>query len=166
MERKGARFVPLTEAGSWKIEPHVDRTVVFADFDLDGDIDCVIAGLHEPLRVLRNDHCARTEGAGSTSRDDWLVVVPRDTRPGVGNRHAVGAEIRVTCDGKTQRRWIVGSGPFQSNVAPEAHFGLGNDGLGTSVGPVDVEVIFADGTTITKKAVARGTRVVMDRATP
>jgi len=70
----------------------------------------------------------------------------------------------VTCDGKTQRRWIVGSGPFQSNVAPEAHFGFGNKDLGDGTGQIDVEVIFPDGTTITKKAVARGTRVVIDRA--
>jgi hypothetical protein len=138
--------------------------VVFADFDLDGDIDFIIAGLHEPLRVVRNDHCARTEVAGATSCDDWLVVLPRDTRPGVGNRNAIGAEIRVTCDGKTQRRWIVGSGPFQSNVAPEAHFGLGNKALEAGTGQIDVEVIFPDGTTITKKAVARGSRVVIDRA--
>jgi hypothetical protein len=164
MERRGARFVPLAEAGAWKLEPHVDRTVVFADFDLDGDIDFIIAGLYEPLRVVRNDHCARTEVAGATSCDDWLVVLPRDTRPGVGNRNAIGAEIRVTCDGKTQRRWIVGSGPFQSNVAPEAHFGLGNKALEAGTGQIDVEVIFPDGTTITKKAVARGSRVVIDRA--
>lgn len=165
MERKGARFVPLAEAGAWKLEPHVDRTAVFADFDLDGDVDCVVAGLHEPLRVLRNDHIGSQSGAASTPSDDWLndwlVVVPRDTRPRVGNRNAVGAEIRVTCGDTTQRRWIVGGGPFQSNVAPEAHFGLGS-----CAGPVDIEVIFADGTVIKKKAVARGTRVVIDRASP
>lgn len=154
MERRGARFVPLPEAGSWKLEPHVDRTALFADFDLDGDIDVVIAGLHEPLRVLRNDHID-----DALRHDDWVIVVPRDTRPGVGNRSAVGAEVRLTCDGKTQRRWIVGGGPFQSNVAPEVHFGLGE-----SHGPLDLEVVFPDGTTITKKSVGRGARIVVDRA--
>ena len=154
MERRGARFVPLLEAGSWKLEPHVDRTALFADFDLDGDIDVVIAGLNEPLRVLRNDHID-----AAARHDDWLIVAPRDTRSGVGNRSAVGAEVRLTCDGRTQRRWIVGGGPFQSNVAPEVHFGLGE-----SRGPVDLEVIFPDGTMVTKKAVARGARIVVDRA--
>jgi hypothetical protein len=157
MERRGARFVRLSEAGNWKLEPRVDRTAVFADLDRDGDIDAVLAGLHEPIRVLRNDHDAK---------DDWIVVVPRDARTGRGDRHAIGAEVRVTSagtgadagTGKVQRRWIVGGGPFQSNNAPEAHFGLG-----AGVDPVDVEVVFPDGRVESRKGVARGTRVVVDR---
>lgn len=163
MERRGARFVRLSEAGNWKLEPRVDRTAVFADLDLDGDVDAVLAGLHEPIRVLRNDHDVQ---------DDWVVVVPRDARAGRGNRHAVGAEVRVTSAGvgagagsgagagmgTVQRRWIVGGGPFQSNNAPEAHFGLG-----AGIDPVDVEVIFPDGHRASRKGVARGSRVTVDR---
>jgi len=146
MERDGARFRTVTAAGAWKLEPHVDRTAVFADFDRDGDVDAVIAGLNEPLRVIRNDHDAK---------DDWIVVAPKD------RRRAIGAEITVTADGRTQRRWIVGGGPFQSNVAPEVHFGLG-----AGSGPVDVRVRYLRAgespREVRVEAAARGTRVVTE----
>ena len=164
MERRGARFHALSEAGAWKLEPHVDRTAVFADLDLDGDVDAVIAGLNEPLRVLRTDHAAAGDAAAAA---DWLIVVPRDTRKGIGNRHAVGALVEVTAKGATQRRWIVGGGPFQSNNAPEAHFGLPGDGGSDKVSakdPVTVTVRFADGAVSTVEVAAPGRRVVVDRA--
>jgi hypothetical protein len=150
MERRGGRFHALSEAGAWKLEPQVDRTAVFADLDRDGDVDAVVAGLNQPLRVLRNDHDAA---------DDWLVVEPRDTRAGVGNRHAVGAMVEVAAAQGVQRRWIVGGGPFQSNNAPEAHFGIPKD-----AGPLTVTVRFPDGFTMTEKVDAPGRRVVLDRA--
>jgi hypothetical protein len=150
MERRGQRFAAVSQAGAWKMEPHVGRTVVFADLDRDGDVDVVIAGLNEPLRVLRNDH----DGA-----DDWLIVEVRDTRAGVGNRHAVGAMIEVTAQGATQRRWMAGGGPFQSNNAPEAHFGLPKGSA-----PVKVDVRFPDGTTTTQSVDSLGRRLVVDRA--
>ena len=149
MERRGARFHALAEAGAWKLDPHVDRTAVFADFDLDGDIDVIIAGLNEPIRVIRNDH---------DRRDDWIIVVPRDTRKGVGNRHAVGAAVEVTVAGATQRRWIVGGGPFQSNSAPEAHFGVPVDAA-----PILVTVRFPDGFVRVVEVASGGRRVVVER---
>ncbi len=163
MERRGARFVSLTQAGEWKLEPHVDRTAVFADLDHDGDVDFVIAGLNQPLRVIRNDH--------ASAQQDWLVVIPRDVRAGVGNRHAIGAEIRVQQGSRVQRRWMVGGGPFQSNNAPEVHFGLGamddaavdgDDGKPSTTAPIDVEVIFPDGVKVQRHDVASGTRLVVD----
>jgi hypothetical protein len=150
MERRGVRFHALTEAGAWKLEPRVDRTAVFADLDQDGDVDAVVAGLNQALQVLRNDHDAA---------DDWLVVVPRDTRAGVGNRHAVGAMVEVTAGGVTQRRWIVGGGPFQSNNAPEAHFGVAKGS-----GPIAVTVRFPDGKVSTTEVATPGRRVTVDRA--
>jgi hypothetical protein len=150
MERRGARFHALTEAGAWKLEPRVDRTAVFADLDQDGDVDAVVAGLNQPLQVLRNDHDAA---------DDWLVVVPRDTRKGVGNRHAVGTAIEISAGGVTQRRWIVGGGPFQSNNAPEAHFGVAK-----GAGPITVTVRFPDGAVSTTEVASPGRRVAVDRA--
>jgi hypothetical protein len=142
LERRDRRFVPLAAAGSWSLAPRVDRTAVFADLDRDGDVDAIVSGLHERIQVLRNDH---------DRADDWIVVVPR-------GRHAVGAEIRVRDGERVQRRWIHGGGPFQSNLAPEAHFGLG-----PGAAPVTVEVRFPDGTTIAREGVARGTRLVVER---
>ncbi len=167
MERRGGRFHAVREAGAWKCEPHVDRTAVFADFDQDGDVDFVIAGLNEPLRVIRNDHISGTAPTEDRPHD-WLTVIPRDLRKGVGNRHAVGAEITVTSTAPSantqgtavQRRWIVGGGPFESNHAPEAHFGLGS--LETSA-LLEVAVRFPDGVVIKRSAVAPGTRLVFER---
>ncbi|MFM7050526.1 MAG: CRTAC1 family protein [Planctomycetota bacterium] len=147
MERRGARFAALSAAGAWTPSPRVDRTAVFADLDLDGDIDTVVAGLNQPIQVLRNDHDAA---------DDWIMVVPRDSRAGVANRRAVGAEITVDAGGAVQRRWLAGGGPFQSNLSPEAHFGLGSHR-----GDVAVTVRFADGA-IAKTNAAPGRRVVVE----
>ncbi|MFM1822218.1 MAG: hypothetical protein RI967_484 [Planctomycetota bacterium] len=154
MERRGRRFAPLAKAGAWPLAPRVDRTLVVADLDGDGDLDAVVAGLNEPLQVLRNDH---------DRGDDWLVVVPRDSRPGIGNRHATGVEVIVRAGDVVQRRWLPGGGPFQSNLPPELHFGLPN-GLDADAGPVDLEVRFADGARLERPGVARGSRVTVDRA--
>jgi len=141
MERRGARFVPLASAGGWSLEPRVDRTAVFADLDHDGDVDAVIAGLNQPLRVIRNDH---------DTKDDWLVIVPAD------RRSAVGAMVELTAGGVTQRRWIAGGGPFQSNVACEAHFGLPQGD-----GPVAGRIVYPGGRTVELSGLARGERRVV-----
>ena len=144
MARDGGRFAVVTEAGNWKLEPRVGRTAVFADLDRDGDIDIVTAGLHERVQVLRNDHDAK---------DDWIILAPGDRRA------AVGAMLEITCAGRVQRRWLPGGGPFQSNIAMEAHVGLG---VGSE--PVDVVVRWADGTETRIERAARGQRLVVDRA--
>ncbi len=150
MERVGRQFAARTQAGSWALEPHVDRTAVFADLDRDGDIDCIIAGLNEPIRVIRNDH---------DRKDDWITVIPRDTRAGIGNRHAVGAIVEFTAGGVTQRRWIIGGGPFQSNIAPEAHFGVS-----ASSGNAAIAVRFPDGSVVQLSDIKPGQRVTVDHA--
>jgi hypothetical protein len=149
MERRGNRFHKLGAMGAWTPEPRVGRTAVFADLDLDGDVDAVVAGLNEPLQLLRNDH--------DRSLRDWIVVVPRDRRPGVGNRHAVGATVTLRMGDSVQRRWIVGGGPFQSNNAPEAYFGLG-----VANATCDIEVVFPDGARVERKGVVGGTRVEIE----
>lgn len=149
MAREGARFKPVPDAGAWDRVPAVDRTAVFADLDRDGDVDAVVAGLNAPLRVIRNDH---------DRSDDWIVVEPRDLRAGRGNRNAVGAMVELRAGERVQRRWVVGGGPFQSNNAPEVHFGIGSDGAGGR-GPFEVVVRFADGAVARVEGVAPGRRI-------
>ena len=140
------RDAALLAANRWLSEPHRDRSAVFADLDLDGDVDIVIAEHNGPLRLLENRHVPDA-GAG----DDWLVVRPVPS---------TGAEVVVgSADGGTQRRWIRGGGPFQSNAAPEAHFGM----PGSDEGPVSVEVRWPDGT-VKQTAVLRGERVTIRRS--
>jgi hypothetical protein len=54
---------------------------------------------------------------------------------------------------------MAGGGPFQSNNAPEAHFGLPKGSA-----PVKVDVRFPDGTTTTQSVDSLGRRLVVDRA--
>ncbi|MDZ4754231.1 MAG: CRTAC1 family protein [Phycisphaerae bacterium] len=156
MVRKGRRFEALTEAGAWKLEPHRDRTAVFADLDRDGDVDVVIAELNGPLRVLRNDR-------SSATAKNWLVVEPRDARRGHGDRHAVGAALTVRstdADGseRVQRRWNSGGGPFQSTLAPEMHVGFP---IGTS--KVSLELRWPDGTVERRENIELGQRLTFER---
>ncbi len=161
MERRGKRFERVDDAGDLPGAAHIDRTAVFADFDQDGDVDVIVGGIGSPLRVYRNDAVSK-----ASPRSNWIEVMPRDLRAGIGNRSAVGAVItaRVTSTEaglpvvQTQRRWLWGGGPFMSNNAPEAHFGF-SDG----VQRVDIEVRWPDGFVETREGVPLGARLLWTR---
>jgi hypothetical protein len=154
MERDGGKFLARTSAGPWTPAPHRDRTAVFADLDRDGAVDAVIGELNGPLRVVR--------GLADPARS--LTVELRDRRPGIGNSRAIGSVITARSrDGAgtelVQRRWLWGGGPFQSTLAPEAHFGFP---AGTVT--VDVEVRWPDGAVTRREAIAPGSpRVTVER---
>ena len=131
----------MVDANPWLLEPHRDRAAVFADLDLDGDVDVVVVELNGPLRLLENHH---------DRPDDWVVVRPVP---------AAGAEVVLRDGDRVQRRWIRGGGPFQSTASPEAHFGLGATNTG---GPLTVEVRWPDGVVRTID-VEPGTRVSVER---
>lgn len=157
MERRGARFERVANAGALPGDARVDRTAVFADLDQDGDIDVIVGGIGHALRVYRNDCISPT-----TPAKNWIEVIPRDLRKGIGNRHAVGALITARASLLeaseptilTQRRWIWGGGPYMSNNAPEVHFGFP-----ANVQQVDLELRWPDGVIETKKAVPLGQRL-------
>ena len=72
---------------------------------------------------------------------------------------SVGPEVTATRGDGIQRRWIRGGGPYQSNAAPEAHFGFPRDGSG----PIAVRVLWPDGTVVEEIA-SPGRRLVIERA--
>lgn len=155
-ERRGKRFETLTSAGNWRLEPHRDRTAVFADLDRDGDVDVVIGELNGPLRVIRND--AVTEGV-----DHWLTVIAADRRAKIGNRHGVGGVLVVRSkdpDGseRVQRRWIWGGGPFNSTSANELSLGFPRGTTSASV-----EFTWPDGVKVEQADVKLGQRLVLER---
>ena len=113
MERDGDRFRRVEPDGAIG-RPHRDRSAVFDDLDGDGDVDVIVSELNGPVRVLRND----------LNRSGWLQVLLSDRRPGVGNRHGVGAVVRLESGDWSATRWVSGGGPFQSNWSPVLHFGL------------------------------------------
>ena len=132
LERRGDRFEPVAPdtLGPGLGGRHRDRSAVFADLDADGDIDIVIAGLNQPVRVIRNAH---------DSADDWIAIRLDDPRA-AGNRAARGARIQLSDSGTVQSRWLAGGGPFQSNRSVEAHFGTAS-----ARGPWTVTVTWPDG---------------------
>lgn len=148
LRRDGARF-HKAQGGDALAVPHCDRSAVWGDLDGDGDLDAVVAELNGPLRLLRNDH---------DSANDWLMVGLNDSRAESKNRHGLGSMIELEQAGVTQRRWLYGGGPFQSNAVAEAHFGVSP---GT---PCKVIVRWPDGTVQETTGVAAGSRVVIQRS--
>jgi hypothetical protein len=134
--RAGARFervLPDT-AGAWLGEAHVDRSAAFGDLDGDGDVDMIVGGVNEKLRVLKNG-----------ARGHWRTVELFDERPGIGNRHAVGARIVLETPAfsgtpaRRETRWIVGGGGYQAASTFAVHFG-------SSINPHgEIEVTWPDG---------------------
>ncbi len=147
--REGARFVRVeaAEAGDWLAQEHVDRSCAFGDLDRDGDVDMVVAGVNEKVRVLRND-----SGSGH-----WLSIELADERPGIGNRHALGARIVVTTGSAVQVRWLVSGGSYQAVSAPWAQVGL------PSPQKSAIEVTWPDGVKQRVDGVAAGQHLVIRR---
>lgn len=118
-------------APEWGIDdPGKNRGFVVADFDDDGWLDVVKRDLDGP-NVLYVSRCGR---------EHWLKV--RLSDPGIQNRFAIGARIRVIADdGRHWTRWITAGGTgYGTGGPPEVHFGLAD------VSEIDrVEIRWPDG---------------------
>lgn len=89
------------------------RGCAAGDFDNDGRPDLLFCENGGPAHLLRNV---------TADAHHWLGVGLRGTR---SNRDGLGAEIRLTAGGITQRRWLRSGGSFLSQGDPRALFGLG-----------------------------------------
>ena len=128
-ERVGPRFA-LADMGEALSQPRRDRSAVFDDLDGDGDIDVVVTELNGPIRLLQNN----MGGPG------WVTLELVDERSGVGNRHAVGAKLKLQANDWEAYRWILGGGPFQSNWSPVVHAAVPN-----GADEISVTVTWPDG---------------------
>ena len=107
--------------------PRVGRGLAYADIDADGDLDVAITQTGGPAALLRNDQ---------TTGHNWLRLRLAG-RP--DNRDAIGAEVRVAADGRTQRRFVTPTRGYLSQVELTLTFGLGSAASG------NVTVTWPDG---------------------
>jgi len=106
------RFIEVSDSGDLT-DPLVGRGASYADIDGDGDLDIVIVQNGRRAVLLRNDQQLghhwlrlRLQGHGS-------------------NRSAIGARVRLTAAGVTQRRLVMPTRSYLSQVELPLTFGLG-----------------------------------------
>ena len=125
------RFREVTQDAGPALELlEVSRGAAFGDLDLDGRVDIVVTNNGGPVRLLRNV---------TTTRHHWLRL--RLAQP-TGNRHAIGASVRVELPGEPPLVGRIKSGgSYLSSSDLRLHFGLG-----AHAAPVAVVVTWPDGT--------------------
>jgi enediyne biosynthesis protein E4 len=104
--------VPRERTGALA-QPIVGRGAAYADIDADGDLDVVLVEVGGPPKLLRNDQ---------TLGHHWLRV--KLTGPGA-NRDAIGAWVEIEAAGGRQRRQVMPTRSYLSQVELPVTFGLG-----------------------------------------
>jgi hypothetical protein len=133
-------FVDATSAsGPGATTPQSSRGAAFGDFDNDGDVDVLVMNMNAPPSLLRNDQ---------QSGHQWLQV--RLEGP-AGNRHGLGATVRVTAQGRTQARPVLSQSSYCSFDDLRLTFGLGESRRADRV-----EVAWPNGARQTLSDVAAG----------
>jgi hypothetical protein len=129
MGGSGPTFAPLPRSHLEDLAvPVVGRGAAYADFDQDGDLDVVLTTNGGRPVLLRNDQA---------SENHWLRITLIGSQ---SNRDAIGAAVEVQADGVRQRRYVMPTRSYLSQVELPLTFGLGN-----SDGPITVSVRWPDG---------------------
>jgi enediyne biosynthesis protein E4 len=101
------------DAGADFAQAKVGRGVACGDFDRDGDVDLLITTNNGPAYLYRND-----QNASNRSIRFRLVGTK-------SNRDAIGAEVRIACEGVTQSRMVKSGSSYLSQSELPVTFGLG-----------------------------------------
>ncbi|TWT95674.1 CRTAC1 family protein [Neorhodopirellula pilleata] len=118
---QATEFIPTTAAqvGSDLIKPIVGRGASYADIDNDGDLDVLITTTGRQPRLLRNDQ---------TLDHHWLRI--RLVGDGVDcNRDAIGAWVEVHAGDQVQRKQVMPTRSYLSQVELPLTFGLSDVGV-------------------------------------
>ena len=123
-------FVPVVPTPANGLDLRiVGRGLTYGDFDDDGDLDLLLLQAGGPPKLLRND-----QRLGHS----WTRI---RLAGGGGNPDALGAWIELTAAGVTQRRQVMPTRSYLSQVPLAVTFGLGE---ATTI--EEVEVTWPDGT--------------------
>ena len=90
----------------------VSRGMAFGDIDKDGDIDMVVSGLDNRLRLFRND---------APPPQHHYLVVQAITQ----GRDALGAQVTLRTPSRTLTGYVLSGTSYLSSSEPSVHFGLG-----------------------------------------
>ncbi len=102
----------------WGLEGKTNSNgAAYADLDNDGDLDLIINNLNETSQLYENKSNVR-------SANTFVRVKLKGPK---SNGLAIGAQLMVYYEGKTQRRDMYTHRGFMSSVDPVIHFGLGSD---------------------------------------
>ncbi len=110
-----ARFVKVAASQSGDLgKPVVGRGASFADIDADGDLDIVVTQVGRSPLLLRNDQ---------RLGHHWLRIKLIGRK---SNRDGIGAWVEVLSEGQTQRRQVMPTRSYLSQVELPVTFGLGD----------------------------------------
>lgn len=126
---EGGRFRDVTaEIGPDAQIAESSRGLAAADFDNDGDLDCLILNANARPTLLCNN---------MNTENHWIKIQLRQPAPNVD---AVGSRVWVETEEKTQMQECVRGRGYQSSFGSVLHFGLGK-----TTDPVQVTVRWPDG---------------------
>ncbi|MFM8582460.1 MAG: CRTAC1 family protein [Planctomycetaceae bacterium] len=104
-----------TKTGPVFAQPLVGRGATYADFDGDGDLDCLLTTTGEAPRLLRNDQ---------SLGHHWLRLRLRGNGTTV-NRDAYGTLVTLVNSAGTQKRLVSTTRSYLSQTEAPVTFGLG-----------------------------------------
>lgn len=112
----------------WGIEmDSFSNGAVYADLDNDGDLELVINNIDDIATIFEN----------ISSNTNYISI---DFEGKDGNKFGLGNRVYITNNGEIQMQELTLTRGFQSSVAPELHFGLGQNST------IDkLKVIWTDG---------------------
>ncbi len=105
------------QSKSWGIDkPGNSNGAVFADLDLDGDLDLVMNNLNQPAQIYKNLNQER-------SKTNFIQIHLEGLE---GNKDGIGAKVYVYQNGKLNYQEQQVYKGYQGNVTSLMHFGLGD----------------------------------------